>query len=160
MCQARSVAHQSADFGIVALPIDCRDRMACCQLDRLDTPGGEHGIGADEQCIGPLAHESCEGRLDLTARADIDDLALQAHGNGSRFNVSHHVLSNRGIAWINEHGNPNGLRAAAHAAVPTALQTTQSRKKLAPVRLPPGRARLATRPRLTGSSPAMKTMGI
>ena len=33
-------------------------------------------------------------------------------------------------------------------------------KKLVPVRLPPGRARLATRPRLTGSSPTLKTMGI
>ena len=33
-------------------------------------------------------------------------------------------------------------------------------KKLIPVRLPPGRARLATRPSLTGSSPTLKTMGI
>ena len=33
-------------------------------------------------------------------------------------------------------------------------------KKLIPVRLPPGRARLATRPSLTGSSPTTKTMGI
>ena len=33
-------------------------------------------------------------------------------------------------------------------------------KKLMPVRLPPGRARLATRPSLTGSSATAKTMGI
>jgi hypothetical protein len=33
-------------------------------------------------------------------------------------------------------------------------------KKLTPVRLPPGRARLATRPSLTGSSPTLKTIGI
>ena len=33
-------------------------------------------------------------------------------------------------------------------------------KKLIPVRLPPGRARLATRPSLTGSSPTPKTIGI
>src|SRR5262249_37256677 len=33
-------------------------------------------------------------------------------------------------------------------------------KKLIPVRLPPGRARLVTRPILTGSSPTPKTMGI
>ena len=33
-------------------------------------------------------------------------------------------------------------------------------KKLTPVRLPPGRARLATRPSLTGSSAALKTMGV
>ena len=33
-------------------------------------------------------------------------------------------------------------------------------KKLIPVTLPPGRARLATRPSLTGSSPTLKTIGI
>src|SRR5262249_33430148 len=33
-------------------------------------------------------------------------------------------------------------------------------RKPMPVRFPPGRARLATRPTLTGSSPVMKTMGI
>jgi len=33
-------------------------------------------------------------------------------------------------------------------------------KKLIPVRLPPGRAKLETRPSLTGSSPELKTMGI
>ncbi len=32
--------------------------------------------------------------------------------------------------------------------------------RLSPVRLPPGRARLATRPSLTGSSPTRKTIGI
>ena len=35
-----------------------------------------------------------------------------------------------------------------------------SAEKIDPVRLPPGRARLATRPSLTGSSLTMKTMGI
>ena len=38
--------------------------------------------------------------------------------------------------------------------------TNSTLTKLIPVRLPPGRARLATRPSLTGSSPTMKTMGI
>src|SRR5262245_57227758 len=38
--------------------------------------------------------------------------------------------------------------------------TTSPLKKLMPVRLPPGRARLAIRPSLTGSSAATKTMGI
>ena len=35
-----------------------------------------------------------------------------------------------------------------------------SARTLKPVRLPPGRARLATRPNATGSPPAMKTIGI
>src|SRR5262245_37139546 len=38
--------------------------------------------------------------------------------------------------------------------------TSSALKMLMPVRLPPGRARLATRPSLTGSSAEMKTIGI
>src|SRR5262249_46205241 len=40
------------------------------------------------------------------------------------------------------------------------FDNTSTPKKLTPVRLPPGRARLETRPSLTGSSPAPNTMGI
>ena len=40
------------------------------------------------------------------------------------------------------------------------MPSAPSLKKLIPVRLPPGRARLATRPSLTGSSPTTKTIGI
>ena len=40
------------------------------------------------------------------------------------------------------------------------LAATSALKRLMPVKLPPGRARLATRPSLTGSSPTPKTMGI
>ena len=40
------------------------------------------------------------------------------------------------------------------------MARTSWTKKLTPVALPPGRARLATRPSLTGSSPTPKTIGI
>jgi hypothetical protein len=40
------------------------------------------------------------------------------------------------------------------------LPFTSALKKLTPVALPPGRARLATRPSLTGSSPTPNTIGI
>ena len=61
-----------------------------------------------------------------------------------------------------------GLTITATRAAPgTSSRSSSSRfavnsalKKLIPVRLPPGRARLATRPSLTGSSPTLKTMGI
>src|SRR5262245_46654292 len=43
---------------------------------------------------------------------------------------------------------------------PSRLVATSATKKLIPVALPPGRARLATRPNLTGSSPTPKTIGI
>ena len=61
-----------------------------------------------------------------------------------------------------------GLTSTAIRAAPgTSSRRSSSRfaansavRKLTPVRLPPGRARLATRPSLTGSSPTTKTMGI
>jgi hypothetical protein len=61
-----------------------------------------------------------------------------------------------------------GLTRTATRAVPgTSSRSNSNRfadksiaRKVMPVRLPPGRARLATRPRLTGSSPTVKTMGI
>ena len=61
-----------------------------------------------------------------------------------------------------------GLTSTATRAAPgTSSRSSSSRfaansplKKLTPVRLPPGRARLATRPSLTGSSPTRKTIGM
>ena len=51
--------------------------MARRQIDQLDTPDGEEGVGADEKGVGPLAHEGCEGRIDLAAGAGVEDLDLQ-----------------------------------------------------------------------------------
>src|SRR5262245_4292145 len=42
---------------------------------------------------------------------------------------------------------------------PSRLATTSVEKELTPVALPPGRARLATSPNLTGSSPTAKRLG-
>ena len=61
-----------------------------------------------------------------------------------------------------------GLTSTAmRAAAGTSSRSSSSRfaansalRKLIPVTLPPGRARLATRPSLTGSSPTVKTIGI
>jgi hypothetical protein len=61
-----------------------------------------------------------------------------------------------------------GLTSTATQAAPgTSSRKSSSRfaansllRKLTPVRLPPGRARLATRPSLTGSSATLKTIGI
>jgi hypothetical protein len=68
----------------------------------------------------------------------------------------------------NAEDEPDGsMSTATRVAVGTSSRKSSSRfvpnsalKILIPVRLPPGRARLATRPSLTGSSAARKTMGI
>ena len=154
-----SVAHQPAGFGKFA-PRICRgDRVVRRQVDQLDTPAVEKGVGADEEGVGPLAHKSCEGRIDLAAGAGVEDLDLQPHGAGSRFHVSHRGLGSRGIGRIDEHGHTSG-RGHQFAQEFQPLCRQLPLKKLIPVRLPPGRARLATRPSLTGSSATTKTMGI
>jgi hypothetical protein len=43
--------------------------MARPQVGQLDAPAGEYGVAADEDGVGPLAHKSCEGRVDLAAGA-------------------------------------------------------------------------------------------
>ena len=58
--------------------------MARRQVDQLDTPVGEERTGADEERIGPLAHQGCEGRIDLAAAADVENLDLQPDGASSR----------------------------------------------------------------------------
>ena len=133
--------------------------MARRQVDQLDTPGAEKGIVADEEGVGPLAHKSCEGRFDLVAGVGVEDLDLQPHGAGSRFHVSHVISAFVALAGLTS--------TATRVAAGTSSRRSSSRfavnsvtKKLIPVKLPPGRARLATRPSLTGSSGTAKTMGI
>ena len=82
--------------------------MARRQLGQLDTPADEEGVAADEEGVGPLAHKSCEGRIDLAAGAGVEDLDLQPHGAGSRFHVSQRGLGSRSIGRIDEHGNTSG----------------------------------------------------
>ena len=65
-----------------------------------------------------------------------------------------------GIGRIDEHGHTSRFgHQLAQEFQPLCLPTRHL-KTLIPVRLPPGRARLATRPSLTGSSLTEKTIGI
>jgi hypothetical protein len=57
--------------------------------------------------VGPPAHKSCEGRIDLAAGAGVKDLDLQPHGAGSRFHVSQRDLVT-GTGRIDQHGNTSG----------------------------------------------------
>jgi hypothetical protein len=81
--------------------------MACRLGGKLHTPAGEQSIGADENRVGPLTHEICEGHVDLAAGAAVEDPNVQAHGASSRFDISH-----RGLFGI---GAGLALEAAAEA---------------------------------------------
>jgi len=82
--QAGSIAHQPADFGKLTSRICSRDRVTRRQEDQWGTPAGEKGVAADEEGVGPLAHKSCESRIDLAAVAGVEDLDLQPNGASSR----------------------------------------------------------------------------
>jgi hypothetical protein len=76
----------------------------------LDTPSVEEGVVADEEGVGPLAHKSCEGRIDLPAGTGVEDLDLQSHGAGSGFYGSQRRLGIRCMGRIDEHCNTSGYR--------------------------------------------------
>src|SRR5262245_53121939 len=132
--------------------------MARRQICELYPPAGEKWVGTHENGVVLLARETREGRIDLAAGARSEDLDVQPHGAGRRFHVAHRRLSS-GPGWVDEHGNPFG-RGHQFAQEFQPLRPSSAVKMLTPVRLPPGRARLATSPSLTGSSAATKTMGI
>jgi hypothetical protein len=102
--EACAVAHQPAGFGIITERIGGGDPVLRRQHGQLQPPDAEEGIGADEQRVGPLAHERREGRIDLADRAGVMDLGLQSHGAGRRFRVSRRGLG-IGIGRIDQHGN-------------------------------------------------------
>jgi hypothetical protein len=125
------------------------------QLGQLDAPAAQEGIAGDEEGIGPLACKSCEGRIDLADGAEKTWICSPR----ARLAASTSLTVVSALAAVTS--------TAIRAAPGTSSRRSSSRfaansivKALIPVRLPPGRARLATRPSLTGSSAAMKTMGI
>ena len=128
------------------------------QIGELHPSAGEKRIGPEEQRVEPLACQGGKGRIDLVGRARVQDPDLQSKRGAARSSA---------LSVVSAAG-PVGLMSTAMRAVAGMSSRRSSRrfatssalKILMPVRLPPGRARLATRPSLTGSSVAMKTMGI
>ena len=135
--------------------------MACRQIGKLNPTDGEKGIDTDEKRVGPLAREAfkgCRGFRRWCWPSRFDD--LQRHGARGRFHVPHRGIGIARIGRINEDGHASGCGHQLAQELQPLCRQLLTLKKLMPVALPPGRARLATRPSLTGSSPAMKTIGI
>src|SRR5262249_47391765 len=105
--QAGSVAHQAADFGIFTRAIGGRDRMARRQEDQLNTSADKKGAAADENRVGSLTRKRREGRIDVPAGTNVENLDLQSHGTRSRFHVSQQGLGVC-IGRIDEHGDVTG----------------------------------------------------
>src|SRR5262245_54123601 len=82
--------------------------MAHRQVSKLHPPAVEEAVARYEEDVGPLAHESGKGRLDLSAGTGIKDLDLQPHCTSSRFQVSHCIFGACNTGRIDEHGHAHG----------------------------------------------------
>src|ERR1700730_11470374 len=69
----------------------------------------------------PLADNACEGRIDLPACADIEDLDLQPDGASSRCHVFQRGLGTRRIGRIDEHTNTTRSRQSCLVWSPVSL---------------------------------------
>ena len=132
--------------------------MARRQRHELLAPAVEERIGADEERAGLQLDEGGEGGVDLAFGAGLQDMELHPLRARRFLHVSHHALGTR-IVRVHQQGDHAGLgNQLGKQLQPLGHQLGD--RMLKPVRLPPGRARLATRPAATGSLPTMKTIGI
>ena len=124
--------------------------MACRQRHELLAPAVEKRIGADDERAGMQLDEGREGGVDLAFGAGLQDGEPHARSRAplpamSRMtrsaNSNSFGFTSKAITWhvrnqLGQQFEPLGRQLGA--------------KMLKPVRLPPGRARLATRPAATG----------
>src|SRR5262249_15016708 len=116
-------------------------------------------VGSHEQSIGALADKHGKGSIDLADCAGTDDLDLQPEGV-SRF--AHIRQCGLGVtALIGLTSTPTRMALGTRSCRSDSRLACVSRPNVwKPVAFPPGRARLATRPSLTGSRPTPKAIGI
>src|SRR5262249_10603860 len=115
--------------------------------------GIEESIGADHEPACPQLEKCCEDCIEVAFGARVQDTKLRAA-----------VCRSLDSAWAL--GLAGLTRSAMTVAAGTTLCSsssafgaTSTANAVTPVRLPPGRFRLATRPSLTGSRPVVKTIG-
>jgi hypothetical protein len=75
----------------------------------LDAAAEEECVASDEEGVGALARNGGKSRIDLAARAGIEDVDLQPEGAGRFLSLPQCGLGGRSIGRIDEHGNTNGL---------------------------------------------------
>jgi hypothetical protein len=119
----------------------------------------EEPVGGDEEGIGALERKTGKGRIDLADRRGVEDMDLQPDGRGG-FPYSRNVVSAlEALLGLMSTAKRTALGTKSCKSR-SRLAATSREKELKPVALPPGRARLATRPSRTGSSGTPKTIGI
>jgi hypothetical protein len=155
-----SVAHQPSGFHGRAIRINGRNLVPRGQCDKLPTVALEKLVGSDkENFVRAFVRKARKGRVDLVAGACLENPGSQSVGVGSVLNASQCSVRTRTISWINKNSYASGVRHQRMQEFQPLADTSRA-KYWMPVTLPPGRAKLATRPVLTGSVPTLKTIGI
>ena len=156
--QVCSVAHESADFGKFAQREYRGDAVERRQEAELNAPAHKKAAAGNKKRVRPLVDETCEGCVDLAIGASPQNASLQPDGDAGR------LVNSRSATLLA--GSPGLMNTAMQIAFGTRACKSSNRfalssvdRMLTPVTLPPGWARLATRPSLTGSSAVLKTMG-
>ena len=104
------------------------------------------------------ALERLEGGRDILGSPDFQSGDLEAERAGRRLNLAHlqHGSGLPTLAMIANRRRPGMTSRKSSSRLPARSVDWSDR----PVTLPPGRARLATRPVPTGSPPSAKTIGM
>ena len=133
--------------------------MACRQRHDLLASAVEKRIGRHDERAGMQLDEGRQSRVDLVFRAGLQDGEPPPVRARRFLHVAYDAL--RKSNWSgSQAGRSPGPGEPARTAVGAAWVSARGAKMLKPVRLPPGRARLATRPAATRSPPPKKTIGI
>src|SRR6516162_6869258 len=154
-----SVAHQSARLDIVARRKRRRNPMTCRQRGNLCASARKKGSGVTNSASGRWLASVVNAVLisptvpvlktwicrSIVRPADSASLTR----NSARAGLAGLTKT---ATWVN--AGTSSRRSSSR------FGTNSPKKKLTPVRLAPGRERLATSPRLTGSSGIAKTIGI
>src|SRR5215472_10516885 len=158
LSRARSVAHQAADFDILAEWINRGQPIVRRQRDELHTSAIEQLIGSDRESVAAglcarLAKAASISPLLLAVKTSICLPIAEAVACKSLVNAS--VLRLFGLSRTAK----RSALGRSSCKSPSRLVPSSAFIELTPVTLPLGRLRLATRPISTGSAPTPKTIG-
>src|SRR5262249_36550906 len=157
--QIGSVTHQPAGFYKLAPDIGGRNPIVRCECRKLDSSGGEEPVRTDEKGVGTIECHGGEGRFDLAAGAGVENLNLKPDCAGRFRHISYVDSVLMALVGLTSTATRTALGTSSRNS-PSRLARTSEVKKLMPVALPPGRARLATKPCATGSPLTPKAIGI
>ena len=132
--------------------------MASSQRGDLSAAGGQERIGSDHKSASTPFGQGREGFVDLTVSRGVKDkqrLPEGAHG-GERIG---RLRRASGLLGFTSSATTAAFGTSS-CSKPKPFEVSSALNQLIPVRLPPGRLRLATRPTLTGSTPLVNTIGI